>query len=110
MKRLVSILALLLLVSFVLANTANADGRRAIVKSANGTPIGELVLCADPAGGFTATLVRPDGTVLCGPSRVGRTPTGEFVFQCNGFRFFFGCNRQGCGWHAGQRHGMLCRP
>jgi hypothetical protein len=109
MKRLLSVLVLVCLAAFVFSSSARADGRRAIVEDASGRPIGALVLCANPAGGFTATLVRRDGTVLCGPSQVVRTATGEFAFLCNGFRFVFGCDRTGCFWHAGQRHGTLSR-
>ena len=112
MKRLLSILVLLFLASALVSTTVNAGAdpcRRAVVHSANGRPIGLLVVCPNPAGGFTATLIRPDETVLCGPSPVVRAPNGELTFQCNNVRFFFGCNRGGCGWHAGQRHGALTR-
>ncbi|MBI3847143.1 MAG: hypothetical protein HY292_21150 [Planctomycetes bacterium] len=112
MKRLLSILVLLLLATALVSTTANAgtdNCRHAIVHAANGMPIGMLVVCPNPAGGFTATLFRPDGTVLCGPSPVFRAPNGELGFQYNNFRFFFGCVARGCFWHAGQRHGALTR-
>ena len=108
MKRLLSVLVLVLLASTLLANTANADGRRAIVKSANGTPIATLLVCVDPNGGFTGTLVALNGNVICGPSHIARV-NGQLAFRCNGFGFFFGCNRLGCFWHVGLRHGRLCR-
>ena len=109
MRRTISVLLLVFFVIGLVAGTASANGRRAILKDSNGNPTGlTLVLCANPTGGITASVVGADGTTICGPSRIHRIRPGIYVFACNGSRFLFGCRSGACGWRYNGRTGQLC--
>ncbi|MBI1851258.1 MAG: hypothetical protein HYR85_13035 [Planctomycetes bacterium] len=98
---------LIALVSGFVAHPAFADNASFDITTDAGTVIGQLVVCTGPRG-ITATITRPNGTVVCGPTDVTIGPGGRSAeFECLGHAFVIRIVNGVKRWSFGSRAGTL---